>query len=218
MPSTKPAILDQGTKKNDSDTRAGSIDMEPASLLAKPAPPAGTVINVRNTLPYLLYATQGGLQVSAYAQVPLEYLFDGFPNTVRYAQQNIQVSDVVSVDLSFMSNIFCAPFALLITRNSQLTSLSGLNIWPSGSLRNLTMLENPLLSQSAFAPLGSLLQCEAGSSPQDVSVAVQTVECTLLSNLNQLCNYIESGICPGPGTSMPGQLGWAPVQHAANRI
>eukprot|EP00884_Botryococcus_braunii_P014746 jgi/Botrbrau1/23272/Bobra.0102s0015.1 len=180
-----------------------SINLEPPSFLVPPlpSPPAGTVINIADTLPNLLYATAGGLAVSAFGNAPLSYSFNGFPRSIVYARDNILVSDVSTSDLSFLSNVVCAPATLTIGQfgNSQLTSLSGLNVWPEGLLQKVGVLNNPLLLQQGFEPLGALLQCEAGTSPQTISmVGVNPVECNqLLSDLTQLCSYINYGLCLG---------------------
>jgi hypothetical protein len=188
--------------------------MEPASILGSPPPPSGTVINIADTLPNLLYATAGGLLVSAQAQTPLDYSFNGFPKTVTYARDNILISNVTASDLSFLSNVVCAPVIFNITDNSQLTSLSGLNVWPwdGGPLQNITMLNNPLLLQPGFQPLGPLLQCESGSSPQKLAqVLVTPASCNqTLTTVNAVCAYINNGTCGatpgGPSVSKKSQL------------
>eukprot|EP00884_Botryococcus_braunii_P023498 jgi/Botrbrau1/9832/Bobra.0313s0011.2 len=178
-----------------------SLAVEPSSYISNQTPPPGTVINLADTLPNLLYATGRGLLTSYIIRTPLGYSFNGFPKNVEYAKDYIVLSDLSTSDLSFLSNVVCAPTILHIGeyQNSQLTSLSGLNFWPAGDLKFLFMTDNPLLLQQGFQPLGAMLECRAGSSPQSEPqvIHVTVVECPykLLGNLNELCRYINFGKC-----------------------
>lgn len=176
---------------------AGSLDLEPASYFGSIAPPPDTVISLVNSLPNLAYATQGGLSASANTfLVPLGYSFDGFPSGVIYARDSIQVQGTSALDLSFLSNVICAPIFLGITNNAQLTSLNGINIWPVGSLVSIEASGNPLLTRQGYAPLGPVLQCDT-QTPANVEVNVETVDCPRMTTVAELCAYITTG-CPIP--------------------
>lgn len=127
--------------------------------------------------------------------------FDGFPKNVAYVGQSIAVSGANSSDLSYFSNIVCAPKSLSISYNRYLSSLSGLNIWPAGDLQNLVVEYNPLLTRAALQPLGLILQCQAGSSPQNSTVTVSVLpdECSnRLASADAFCTYLLNG-CPAVG-------------------
>eukprot|EP00884_Botryococcus_braunii_P014738 jgi/Botrbrau1/23265/Bobra.0102s0010.1 len=178
-----------------------SFNLEPPSFLGFSSPPTGTVLNIADTFPNLLYATGDGMFVSGQPQGPLSYSFNGFPRNMVYVRDSIIVSYLSTSDLSFLSNVVCAPATLIIGQrgNTQLTSLSGLKVWPEGLLQYIGVMNSPLLLQQGFQPLGALLQCEAGTSPQTIStVRVNPVECNqLLTDLTQLCTYINFGMCMG---------------------
>jgi hypothetical protein len=152
-----------------------------------------------------------------FSDVPLDYMFDGFPKNVQYSNVNIRMTNLNSTSLSFLSNVACAPINLVITNNSQLQTLSGLNAWPpgpgvpgeSGILTTVSVVSNPFLNRTGFEPLGSLLQCINGSSPfnstfqADGTFQVVPAECggiVSLNTTNSFCSYLLNG-CPSGGKS-----------------
>lgn len=172
---------------------AEAIFLQSAISQGFPLPPNGTIVSLVNTLPQLAYATGGGLLV----QSPLGYLIDGFPKTLSYSQDWIDPVDTNATTLDFLSNVDCAPKALVIARNPNLVSLEGINIWPTGILQNITMFENPLLTRAGFAPLGAMLQCGT-ESPSDVIINVTSADCRQLTTVAELCLYISTGCPLGP--------------------
>lgn len=172
--------------------------MEQAAILGYPDPPPGTTISLTNALPNLQLVRQG-IGVNTLSQTPgLPYTFDGFPKSVVYVGFSILALNLNTTDLSFMSNILCAPQTFVLGLNFNLASLSGLNIWPSGSLRTLVVRANPQLSQTAYQPLGAVLQCQDGSSPQNATVRAQVFpdDCDPIQELpsvDDFCLYLRFG-------------------------
>jgi hypothetical protein len=174
--------------------------VEPSNFLDArlPPPPSYTIVSLADVLPNLQYAVVGGLQVAKYAGTkPLNYLFDGFPFGVVYAEDNIQVTSTNASDLSFLSNVLCPPANFIVSNNAELTSLSGLNIWPEGLLKTVTMFGNPLLLRAGFQALAPVLQCSASSPPQ-ITVSVTPADCFELTSVSLLCTYILQGCPPAP--------------------
>jgi hypothetical protein len=176
--------------------------VEPGRYWGSYPPPPRTIISLASTLPRLQYVTGRGLQVAAYSSASrLDYAFEGFPASVVYAAENIQVSSIYTTSPFFLSNVLCAPKNLIVTNNAVLTSLSGVNIWPQGLLASLTMSENPSLPRAGYQPLLPVLQCDAPSPPH-ITVSVTPADCYELTSVSLFCTYIQSG-CPPPSPPLP---------------
>lgn len=192
---------------------AASLMVESAAFYAYSSPPNGTIIQLSNTLPNLTYLTTGGLLVASQTNFgPLGYLIDGFPKTVTFSRDNIVAKDTTSTDLSFLSNVVCSPGVLMIADNLNLTSLSGINIWPTGVLQRVIASNNPLLNRTGYGPLGALLEC-GSEPPTAVTVDVAPSDCRRLTNVAELCFYIGFGcpIAPPPPPSPPPPAACPPV-------
>lgn len=170
--------------------------MERADEVSFPAPPPGVAILVANTLPYLLYTR--ALTVGPLTGQPLDYNFDGFPQTLRVVADSMNLNDLSTSNLSFISNVVCAPqVQVTILDNLQLTSLQGLVAYFYDAAQNLLVSGNFDLLQAGLQPLGPALQCNGPTSPLTInSISVEHSDCpnnvnNPLSTVNQVCAYLN---------------------------
>lgn len=101
------------------------------------------------------------------SQTGLDYMFNGFPRTVQGVQDTITLKTLSTSNLSFLSNVVCAPAVITtIYNNPSLASLSGMIAHFYDPSQGLQVLGNPLEHLGCQA-LGPMLQCSGATSPFD---------------------------------------------------
>lgn len=201
--------------------------MERADWVGFSPPPADTLIFVSDTLPSLLYTSD--LTVAAQSPGPIDYTFDGFPNALKVVQNSMTLSQLGATDLTFLSNLVCAPAGTTtISNNPSLAYLSGLIAYFYDVGQGLTMASNPLLTQFGLQPLGFALQCDGASwSSSPLTLSTFSVEINNkcsgsytnpLTSVNELCGYLVDPACSGgPSVVRPSAPGSRPDARSAGQ-
>lgn len=172
---------------------ASSLVLTKLGLKAGPPPPAGAVIPVSNTLPSLKNAQS--LVAGFYNR--FDYEFDGFPKTIQVVRDGMTLRNLSTSDLSFLSNLVCAPKLTRISDNAHLTFLSGLRAYFSfPTVKTLDVGGNPQLLRSGYQPLGPVLQCDGASSSLTLqSFSAEVNDClgsnpNPITSINGFCSYL----------------------------